>query len=127
MDQREEYDFSDEQILIEMKRANIILSVIAILLMATPFIQQNASAQVTTDGKSSTVDGKVRFDKVVHDFGDVLESDGALKCEFTVEKHLIFTRRDRERGLIMRLYRRHVDKGTPRRRQERQDQRHILQ
>ena len=85
MDQREESNSSYELILIEMKKANIILSVIAILLMATPVIQQNASAQVTTDGKSSTVDGKVRFDKVVHDFGDVLESDGALKCEFTVE------------------------------------------
>ena len=65
-----------------MKRIYIIFTVIAALLMASP---ERAFAQVTTDGTSSVVDGKVKFDKVVHDFGDILESDGAQSCVFTVE------------------------------------------
>ena len=65
-----------------MKRIYIIFTVIAALLFASP---ARTSAQVTTDGTSSVVDGKVKFDKIVHDFGDILESDGAQSCVFTVE------------------------------------------
>ena len=68
-----------------MKRTKIILTLLSALLLAGPVASNVSFAQVTTDGKSSTIEGKVKFDKTVHDFGDVLESDGALKCSFTVE------------------------------------------
>lgn len=43
-----------------------------------------ASAQVKTDGKTTEIGGTVRFDKMVHDFGDVQLSSGALTCTFTL-------------------------------------------
>ena len=41
------------------------------------------AAQVKTDGKSTDIDGVVRFDKTIHDFGDVTLGQGALNCAFT--------------------------------------------
>lgn len=40
-------------------------------------------AQVKTDGKSTDIDGTVRFDRTVYDFGDVTVGQGALTCTFT--------------------------------------------
>ena len=68
-----------------MKRIHIINALLSAILLASPVVVTTSFAQVTTDGKSSTVDGKVKFDKVVHDFGDILESDGPQSCTFTVE------------------------------------------
>jgi len=43
------------------------------------------SAQTKTNGGATTVDGIVEFDKTVHDFGDILESDGPQSCSFTLK------------------------------------------
>lgn len=42
------------------------------------------AAQVRTDGKSTDIDGIMRLDKTVHDFGDVIVGKGALTCTFTL-------------------------------------------
>ncbi len=44
-----------------------------------------APAQVKTDGVKARIDNIVELDKTVHDFGDVLTSDGALTCTFTAK------------------------------------------
>ena len=41
-------------------------------------------AQVKTDGKASEIDGVVRFDRTIWDFGDVITGQGALSCSFKV-------------------------------------------
>ena len=56
-----------------------ILSILALLCAFTVF------AQTRTDGGKTTVDGLVELDKTVHDFGDVMLSDGPLKCTFSVK------------------------------------------
>lgn len=47
-------------------------------------IALTGSAQTKTSDKGIEIDGVVRLDKTVHDFGEVLISDGALSCTFTV-------------------------------------------
>lgn len=44
-----------------------------------------ARAQVRTDGTRTTVANAVEFDKTVHDFGDIMLSDGPQSCSFTVK------------------------------------------
>lgn len=41
-------------------------------------------AQVKTDGKTTEYDGIVRFDKTIHDFGDLTVGQGEQSCTFTV-------------------------------------------
>lgn len=41
-------------------------------------------AQTRTDGKSTDIDGTVRLDKTINDFGDVTLGQGALTCTFTL-------------------------------------------
>ena len=55
-----------------------ILTIIALLCTIL------ASAQVKTDGGKTTIDGIVSFDKTVHDFGDIMVTDGPKDCSFTV-------------------------------------------
>ena len=43
-----------------------------------------AMAQTRANGTKTTVDGLIELDKTVHDFGDVMVSDGPLKCTFKV-------------------------------------------
>lgn len=43
-----------------------------------------SKAQVKSEGGKTTIDGKVELDKIIHDFGDVLLTDGTLKCSFNV-------------------------------------------
>ena len=56
---------------------------IAAALMAA-LISVVMPAQVKTDGKSTDIDGIVRLDKTIHDFGDVTLGQGALTCTFTL-------------------------------------------
>ncbi|MBQ3916843.1 MAG: DUF1573 domain-containing protein [Bacteroidales bacterium] len=42
-------------------------------------------AQVKTDGGKTVVENKVEFDKIVHDFGDIMISDGPQSCSFSVK------------------------------------------
>lgn len=55
------------------------------LLFLSILMMGNSFAQVKTakDG-TVTVDGILKLDKVVHDFGDVMTDAGPLTCEFTV-------------------------------------------
>ena len=48
------------------------------------FLAVLAQAQVKTDGKASEIDGVVRFDRTIWDFGDVTTGQGALNCSFKV-------------------------------------------
>lgn len=48
------------------------------------FFVTMAQAQVKTDGKASEIDGVVRFDRTIWDFGDVTTGQGALNCSFKV-------------------------------------------
>ena len=59
---------------LEYMAATIIVTVFSLSL----------SAQVKTNGKSTDIDGVVRLDKTIHDFGDVMLSQGSLSCTFTV-------------------------------------------
>ena len=43
-----------------------------------------AMAQTRSNGTKTTVDGLVEWDKTVHDFGDIMVTDGPLKCTFKV-------------------------------------------
>ena len=52
--------------------------------MTVAVFSLSMAAQVKTDGKSTDIDGVVRFDKTIHDFGDVTLGQGALNCAFTV-------------------------------------------
>ena len=58
-----------------------ILQIITAVIAAACF-PVCAGAQVKTDGKSSEIDGIVRFDKTVNDFGDVTADQGPLTCTF---------------------------------------------
>lgn len=60
-----------------------IVKYMAAALAAAAFFLA-ASAQTRTDGRSTEIDGVVRFDKTVHDFGDVTTGQGPLTCTFTV-------------------------------------------
>ena len=42
-------------------------------------------SQVVTNDGTTQVEGTVEFSKLVHDFGDVLVSDGPLSCSFSVK------------------------------------------
>lgn len=53
----------------------------AILALALPVL---ARAQVRTDGKAAEIDGVVKFDRTICDFGDVTVGQGALSCSFKV-------------------------------------------
>lgn len=55
---------------------------LAVLLFAA--FSAFSAAQVKTEGSKITIDGNVELDKVIHDFGDVLLSDGPLKCSFNI-------------------------------------------
>lgn len=55
---------------------------LAIYLLAAVLSVAGAFAQT---GKPVDVEGIAQFDKVVHDFGDFLLSDGPKSCEFTVK------------------------------------------
>lgn len=44
-----------------------------------------APAQTSSSGRGVSVEGTVRFDKTVHDFGEILVSDGPQTCSFEVE------------------------------------------
>lgn len=57
---------------------------IAVTLIVAAY-SLNTAAQVKTDGKSTEIDGVIRFDKTVHDFGDVTVGQGALTCTFKAE------------------------------------------
>ena len=64
-------------------RRTIILSAAASalsLLLALPSL-----SQTRVDGEKSIVENTVEFDKTVHDFGDILLSDGPVMCTFTVK------------------------------------------
>jgi len=54
-------------------RSHIIISVLFILLSAFSLSAQNE------------YDGKISIDRTIHDFGDILESDGPQSCVFTVK------------------------------------------
>ena len=56
-----------------------IAAVLAAAILSLPM-----PAQVKTDGKSTDIDGRIRFDKTIHDFGDVTLGQGALTCTFTL-------------------------------------------
>ena len=43
-----------------------------------------AAAQTRTESGKTSVDGLIELDKTVHDFGDVMVTDGPLKCTFKV-------------------------------------------
>ena len=55
--------------------------ILTILALACTII---ASAQVKTDGSKTRIDGVIELDKTVHDFGDIMVSDGPQHCSFTV-------------------------------------------
>ena len=55
--------------------------ILTILALACSLI---ASAQVKTDGSKTRIDGVIELDKTVHDFGDIMVSDGPQHCSFTV-------------------------------------------
>ena len=62
-----------------MKRiAGIVLLVAACLLAITP------SALAQGSQKDNTFGGVVKLDKTVHDFGDIMLSDGPVSATFTV-------------------------------------------
>lgn len=56
--------------------------ILFLLLTALPF---TLHAQVVTDNAATQVESTVEFAKIVHDFGDVLLSDGPLSCTFSVK------------------------------------------
>lgn len=54
-----------------------------IILLLSFLVSGNMLAQVQTpDGKQAIIEGKIRLNKTVHDFGDVLSGSGALSCKF---------------------------------------------
>lgn len=55
-----------------------------ILIILTLALASGALAQTKTEGGLVIVDESVALDKVVNDFGDVMASDGPLKCTFIV-------------------------------------------
>jgi len=60
------------------------LSIAAALISALLTLPLLADAQTRTVEGGVEVDGIVRFDKTIHDFGDVLLSEGPKGCSFTV-------------------------------------------
>lgn len=60
------------------------LRYIAAVIVAA-FIFPICHAQVKTDGKSATVDDKIRIDNTIWDFGEVLQEQGPLSCTFNIE------------------------------------------
>lgn len=64
-----------------MNMMKYIQTLILALFLSLPF----SFAQTKTDGKATTIDGKIELDKTVHDFGDVITGSGALSCEFKVK------------------------------------------
>ena len=58
--------------------------ILALLVPALVCCAGSLRGQTRTEGTQTTVDGIVRFDKIVHDFGDVMLTDGPLRCTFTV-------------------------------------------
>ena len=64
---------------------NAIIAGSAAILSTLIFSASTARPQTVTDGKTTRIEGNVEIDKIVHDFGDVMLSDGPLKCAYTVK------------------------------------------
>lgn len=56
-----------------------------LLILFLALLPFGAAAQVVTDKAATQVEGVVEFAWLVHDFGDVLISDGPLSCSFPVK------------------------------------------
>ena len=62
----------------EMKR--LIIAILTLLLLAG----SGTTLRAQGSQKDNTFGGVVKLDKTVHDFGDILVSDGPVSCTFTV-------------------------------------------
>lgn len=56
-----------------------------LLILFLALLPFGAAAQVVTEKHASQIEGIVEFAEIVHDFGDVLISDGPLSCTFTLK------------------------------------------
>lgn len=64
------------------KKYLVKLGLVSLLLFGG--LASISKAQVQSEGGKTTIDGKVELDKIIYDFGDVLLTDGPLKCSFNV-------------------------------------------
>jgi len=55
------------------------------LILTAALAVMTSAAQTRTDGTKTTVEGKVEFPEIVHDFGDVIAGSGPLDCTFEVK------------------------------------------
>lgn len=52
--------------------------------LSAAVLSLSVQAQVRTDGKTTEIDGVVRLDRTIFDFGEVTLAQGALSCTFSV-------------------------------------------
>ena len=75
---------------------NIFKRLVTYSLIALPLVLAPCSALAQGSGRNNTFGGIVQLDKTVHDFGDILVSDGPVTAVFTVKNV-------REQGLSLAL------------------------
>lgn len=64
---------------------NIFKRLVTYSLIALPLVLAPCSALAQGSGRNNTFGGIVQLDKTVHDFGDILVSDGPVTAVFTVK------------------------------------------
>ena len=64
---------------------NIFKRLVTYSLIARPLVLAPCSALAQGSGRNNTFGGIVQLDKTVHDFGDILVSDGPVTAVFTVK------------------------------------------